>query len=370
MGRVLLIGNYGPSILDFYGALIQRLGDLGHDVHCSTPEGGVDLQTALAERGAAFHQVALTRAGMNPLADRAYGKRLERLMRDIAPDLVLTYTAKPNIWGAFAAHRAGVRSIAMVNGLGYAFMSGGGLKQRLARIAAQRLYARATRLNQRVIFLNPDDRDLFLSTGMVSDPGKLRMIQGNGVDMAHYVRAPLPDTPVFLMISRLVGDKGVREYGQASVAIKTRHKEAEFLLVGDFDANPDCISRDELEGWISGGLTHLGQLDDIRPAMARASVYCLPSYREGLPRSSLEAMAMGRMLITTDAPGCRETVAPGETGLMIPPRNTDALIAAMEQAIADPGLRSRMGESGYKRASALYDVHKVNETLIAHLELE
>lgn len=370
MCRILLIGNYGPSILDFYGALIQRLGDLGHEVHCTTPEGGAELQAALAERGAAFHRVALSRAGMNPLADRAYGVRLERLIRHVAPDLVLTYTSKPNIWGAFAARRAGVRAIAMVNGLGYAFMSGGGLKQRLARIAAQRLYARATRHMHRVIFLNPDDRDLFLRTGMLADPTKARMIPGNGVDMAHYGRAPLPEAPVFLMISRLVGDKGVREYGQAAVAVKARHPQAEFLLAGDFDANPDCIARAELEAWVAGGLTHLGQLADIRPAMARASVYCLPSYREGLPRSSLEAMAMGRMLITTDAPGCRETVVPGETGLMVPPRDAPALETAMERAIADPALRARMGAAAYARASALYDVHKVNETLIAHLELE
>ncbi|MEL6477348.1 MAG: glycosyltransferase family 4 protein [Pseudomonadota bacterium] len=369
MARILLIGNYGPSILLFYGDLIRRLVALGHRVDCSAPEGGAALAAELAAAGAAFHQVPLARAGINPLADRAYGQRLERLIRETAPDLVLTYTAKPNIWGAFAARRAGVPSIAMVNGLGYAFMSGGGVKQRIARQAATWLYARATRLNRRVIFLNPDDRDLFFASGMLADPGKVRMLNGNGVDMAHYARAPLPEAPVFLMISRLVGDKGVREYGAASVAVKARHPQARFLLVGYMDANPDCVAEAELEGWIAGGVEFLGRLDDIRPAMEEASVYCLPSYREGLPRSSLEAMAMGRPLITTDAPGCRETVVAGETGLMIPPRDPVALEAAMERMIFTPALRTRMGEAGYKRASALYDVHKVTETLIGHLEL-
>lgn len=368
MSRILLIGNYGRSILLFYGDLISKLGRLGHEVICSTPEGGAELEARIAAHGASFRQVALARAGINPLADLAYGKRLEALIAGTQPDLVLTYTAKPNIWGARAAARLGVRSIAMVNGLGYAFMSGGGLKQRIARLAVTRAYARSTRLNHRVIFLNPDDRDLFLSAGMVTED-KVRMLNGNGVDMAHYARAPLPDAPVFLMISRLVGDKGVREYGRAAVEVKARHPEARFLLVGFFDANPDCIAESELEAWKQGGVEFLGRLDDVRPAIAEASVYCLPSYREGLPRSTIEAMAMGRPVITTDAPGCRETVIHGETGLMVPPRDTASLAAAMERMIAEPALRTAMGAASFSRAAALYDVHKVTETLIGHLEL-
>ena len=370
MSRILLIGNYGPSILPFYGTLIRRLSDLGHEVHCTAPESAAGLEAALAAHGARFHLVAMNRAGINPLADRAYGRRLEALIARLRPDLLLTYTAKPNIWGAFAGARSATRSIAMVNGLGYAFMSGGGLKQRLARWAAGALYARATRRNHRVIFLNPDDRDLFLASGMLADPAKVRMIEGNGVDMAHYARAPLPAAPVFLMISRLVGDKGVREFGEAAVEVKARHPQARFLLVGYMDANPDCIARSELDSWIAGGVEFLGRLDDIRPAMTKASVYCLPSYREGLPRSSLEAMAMGRPLITTDAPGCRETVVDGQTGIMVPPRDATALATAMERMIADPALRARMAEASYTRASERYDVHKVTETLIGHLELE
>ncbi|MEM0943197.1 MAG: glycosyltransferase family 4 protein [Pseudomonadota bacterium] len=369
MGRILLVGNYGPSITLFYGDLIRRLGELGHQVLCSAPETDPKVAASLSALGASYHPVALARAGINPLADRAYGRRLTELIRTERPDLLLTYTAKPNIWGGFAAARTGTRAIAMVNGLGYAFMAGGGAKQWLARQAATWLYARANRHHHRVIFLNPDDRALFLARGMVRDPGKIRMLNGNGVDRAHYARAPLPDAPVFLMISRLVGDKGVREYGEAAVAVKARHPEARFLLVGFFDANPSAVTQAELDRWIAGGLEFLGRQDDIRPAMREASVYCLPSYREGLPRSTLEAMAMGRGVITTDAPGCRETIVSGESGLMVPARDVAALAAAMERLIAEPALRAQFGEAAYLRASELYDVHKVTETLIGHLEL-
>lgn len=369
MSRLLLIGNYGPSILLFYGDLIDRLVAAGHEVICSTPEGGPEIEAPMTARGARFRQVALDRAGVNPLADRAYGARLHALIRAEQPDLVLTYTAKPNIWGAFAARKARVRSIAMVNGLGFAFMSGGGWKQWVARQAATWLYARATRHNHRVIFLNPDDRDLFLRSGL-AHPDQVRMINGNGVDMVHYAQTPLPAAPVFLMISRLVGDKGVREYAGAAMQVKARHPAARFLLVGFRDANPDSVAEAEVAGWIAGGVEFLGRLDDIRPAMAEASVYCLPSYREGLPRSTLEAMAMGRAVITTNAPGCRETVVDGETGLMVPPRDTQAVAEAMERLIADPKLCARMGAAGHRRAKALYDVAEVTRTLIGHLELE
>jgi glycosyltransferase involved in cell wall biosynthesis len=167
------------------------------------------------------------------------------------------------------------------------------------------------------------------------------------------------------MIARLLGDKGVREYGEAARQLKARHPEAAFRLVGYFDQSPDAIGTEELAEMERGGVDFLGKLDDVRPAIAGASVYVLPSYREGTPRSVLEAMAMGRAIVTTDAPGCRQTVRNGENGFLAAPRDASSLEAAMERLIAAPELIPPMGAASRKMAEEIFDVHQVNNEIIA-----
>ena len=173
------------------------------------------------------------------------------------------------------------------------------------------------------------------------------------------------------MIARLLGDKGVREYAKAASQIRTQYPNTEFGLVGWLDENPDAISKTELDDWVAdGSITYHGRLDDVRPTIAESSVYVLPSYREGTPRTVLEAMAMGRPIITTDAPGCRETVIDGENGFLVEVKSVDALVKAMQRFVDEPELANRMGKRSREIAEEKYDVHKVNAVMLREMGIE
>lgn len=366
--NVLLLASYAPSLVNFRGPLIAEMVRRGWRVTAAAPDFDPATRARVAALGAHPVEVPMARTGMNPLADLAYRKSLIALFRRVKPDVLLAYTIKPVIWGLLAARAAGVsRSVALITGLGYAFTdgTGGGLKRMLAGIMAASLYRLALVRADRVLFQNPDDRDLFLERGLLRDRGQISVVDGSGVDLDHYRPAPLPDAPIFLMIGRLLGAKGVREYSEAVARLRVRHPGARFQLVGWRDEGPDALTDEELQGFITGGVEFLGRLDDVRPAIAGARIYVLPSYREGMPRSVLEAMAMGRPVITTDAPGCRETVVDGVNGLRVPPRDAGALEAAMERLIQYPHLAAEMGLASLERVRARYDVHRVNAQILS-----
>ncbi|WP_348521435.1 glycosyltransferase family 4 protein [Brevundimonas sp. A19_0] len=366
--HVLVLASFAPSLTGFRGPLIAEMVRRGWRVTAAAPDFDAASRAAVTALGARPVEVPMARTGMNPLADLAYRRTLISLLRREQPDVLLAYTIKPVIWGLLAARAVGVpRSVALITGLGYAFTdgTGGGLKRTIAGVMASTLYRLALRHADRVLFQNPDDRDLFMTQGLLRDRGQIAVVDGSGVDLDHYSPAPLPEAPVFLMIGRLLGAKGVREYAAASMALKARHPGARFQLVGWRDPGPDTVTEAELQGWIDGGIEYLGRLEDVRPAIADARVYVLPSYREGTPRSVLEAMAMGRPIITTDAPGCRETVVSGENGLLVPPRDAAALEAAMEQLLTNPAQTAAMGRASLECVRARYDVHRVNDQILS-----
>jgi len=341
----------------------------GHDVHVTAPSIPDGLRGALAGLGAKIHQVPLSRSGLNPVADYRYYRALRKIIRSSGANLVIGYTIKPCIWGSIAARAEKVVSASLITGLGYSFINGGGTLQKLIAATSRRLYRFATSANRVVIFQNPDDQDDFIAAGALSDPSNARLVSGSGVDMAHYGATQLPEGANFLMIARLLGNKGVREYAEAATALIAEGIDARFRLAGFFDEGPDGIDPIELEKWIAAGLDYLGPLDDVRPAIADASVYVLPSYREGTPRTVLEAMAMGRAVITSDAPGCRETVLPGKTGLLVEPRNREDLARKMLLIANDGRLRIAMGEAGLSYCRERYAVDHVNTAMLDHLGL-
>lgn len=371
----LLIAGFPDSLLHFRGPLLDALLACGLTVHVAAPDlpTGSTLRQQLEARGLKVHDIPLRRTGMSPFADLATFLQLLRLMRRIKPDQVLGYTIKPVIYGSLAAWLAGVpRRFALITGLGYVFMGqDDGGSRGLLRSLVQRLYALALQRTHKVFFQNPDDQALFRSLQILQPTASSFVVNGSGVDVAQYAQAPLPTVPRFLLIARLLGDKGVREYVEAARRVRACHPEVVFSLVGWIDENPDAIRRVELDAWVAEGVvTYAGRLADVRPAIADCSVYVLPSYREGTPRTVLEAMAMGRAIITTDAPGCRETVVDGDNGFLVPVKAVDELVSAMLCLIEQPELVARMGLRSRQIVEEKYDVHRVNQVMLKEMGIQ
>lgn len=368
----LLIASFPESILTFRGALIDALLARGITVHVAAPGLGADspVRTALEAKGAVAHEIPLKRTGTNPGADLILLWRLSWLMRRIRPAVVLGYTIKPAIYGSLAAWMVGVpHRFTLVTGLGYAFT---GDRKGVLTNLIQWLYGFALGKVHKVFFQNPDDQMLFRERGILSAGVPSIVMNGSGVDVDAFSVVSLPKTSLcFLMIGRLLGDKGVREYARAAQCVRELHPETRFQLVGWIDENPDAIAQHELDAWVAEGcIEFLGRLDDVRPVIADCSVYVLPSYREGTPRTVLEAMAMGRPVITTDAPGCRETVVDGDNGFLVPPKSVDALVAAILCFVEDATLAPRMGARSRRIAEEKYDVHKVNDIMLREMGID
>ena len=374
MARVLILASFAPSLRNFRGAFIETLRKKSFEVHVAAPDLLSDehVRTWLKDRGVICHDAPLTRSGLNPLSDIATLLRLVGLMKRIRPDVFLGYTIKPVIWGLIAARIAKVpKRVALITGLGYAFTGNAVGIRGVVRRVARGLYRSALKRATLVFFQNPDDRDEFMGLGLLRSDIPVHVVAGSGVDTSHFSVEPFPSEPIrFLLIARLLGDKGIREYVEAARKVRVARTDAEFHLVGGTDPSPDGISEGEVSRWHeSGDIIWHGQLSDVRSAIAQTHVYVLPSYREGTPRTVLEAMSMERPIITTDAPGCRETVIPNVNGMLVPVKNSQALADAMLQFMEHPDLITRMGIESRKMAEQKYDVHKVNAAMIEAMEL-
>jgi glycosyltransferase involved in cell wall biosynthesis len=372
--KFLILSNLPASLTIFRKELIVGLIDSGFRVHVAAPGllSNKEVVDELSQIGVAVHDIPMKRTGINPAQDLYMLFVLWKLVRKIQPSCVLSYTIKPVIYGTLASWLARVpKRYALITGLGYAFTGEARGKRELIQRMVRGLYRQALKRADLVFFQNPDDEALFRKLGLVGLGMPTRVVNGSGIDTSRFDKAPLPKGPPdFLLIARLLGDKGIREYVEAAAKVREQHPEANFKLVGDIDANPDSISRQELEGWVAAGhIDYLGRLDDVRPAIADASVYVLPSYREGTPRTVLEAMAMGRPIITTDAPGCRETVVDGENGFLVPVKAVAPLVDAMQRFIDQPELVFKMGHRSREIAEDKYDVHKVIAVMLTTMGL-
>lgn len=375
----VVVASYPDSLINFRGPLIKALMDAGHTVHAAAPGLAPDAQHAVALRamGVKVHDIPLQRTGTNPISDLKTLLALFSLMRKLKPSAVLGYTIKPVIYGTLAAALAGVtRRFALVTGLGYAFQqmsSPDPYPRTVIRLLVRRLYTLSLKKAHVVFFQNPDDQVLFFQQGIVSAATRSVVVNGSGVDIKQYAPSAIPVGKIgprtaFLLIARLLCDKGVREYVEAARHIKALYPGVVFRLVGWIDENPDSIQQQELDAWIfEGVIEFLGKLSDVRPAIADCAVYVLPSYREGTPRTVLEAMSMGRPIITTDAPGCRETVVDGDNGFLVPVKAVGELVTAMEKFIVSPELVERMGKRSRAIAESKYDVNSVNAVMLREM---
>ena len=360
---ILLSANSAWNVVNFRAGLIRGLKQAGYDVAVAAPADGHQDRLNLEE--VRYFPLPMNRSGMNPFADFVLFARYARLMREVRPSVYLGFTIKPNIYGSLAARLLGIPVINNVSGLGTMFL-GQSWRSRLAKA----LYRMAFDRSATVFFQNPEDEKTFLDAGTVRKD-QSQLLPGSGIDLDHYKPMPLPEgPPLFLFIGRLIRDKGVREFVDAARLVRGRIPDARFQMLGDRDpGNRTSVSAVEIEGWRSEGIVELsGEVEDVRPSIARARAVVLPSYREGLPRVLLEASAMGRPLIATDVPGCRTIVSDGDNGLLCAVRDAQALADMMiKLALLAPDQLRAMGQTARKTVERDYDQRRVVAAYLAAL---
>lgn len=366
--KFILVSPKNRTVYNFRGDLIKMIVACGYEVVVTGPNR-IDMDKIEA-LGARFIEVPMNKNGVNPIADIQYQNALEAIFRQEKPDVVLGYTSKPVIYGSIAAKKAKVPHIAaMVTGAGYAFTAKTA-KAKVIRAIMSMLYKRAFRCADVAIFQNTDDRDQFVREKLVKAE-KCQIVNGSGVNMEKFSVVPYPEKITFFMLSRVMYSKGIREYLQACEIVKEKYPQVRCMLLGACEGIQDSLSEEQLRPYIDRGIIeHFGETDRVADYYGQCSVYVLPSYREGTPRTVLEAMAMGRAIITTDAPGCRGTVIDGETGFLVPIQDGKALAEKMMQFIENPELIAAMGQKSHEYCSEKFDVKKVNEVMCNYLRIE
>ncbi len=359
---LLMVVNDAAFFLSHREPVAKAARDSGFIVVVATAAG--PAVHAVVDAGYEHREIRLTRSGRNPFAEALSVVSLIRLFRSVRPDIVHLVTIKPVLYGGIAARMAGVPSVvSAISGLGTVFGSVGDSRMSVAQFAAKLLYRLSLgHRNQRVIFQNSNDRNVLTMLTRLR-PDKAIMIPGSGVDLSEYKMADEAETdvPVVVMAARLLRDKGVYEFTEAARILKQDDVRVRFLLVGDPDrTNPSSVNESQLEVWREEGIVEiLGFRSDITSIFAMSHIVVLPSYGEGLPKVLVEAAACGRAVVTTDIPGCREAIAPDQSGLLVPPRDARALADAIKHLIENEDLRREMGRAGRALAEQRFSIEEV-----------
>lgn len=376
--KIAILGNQARAMSNFWSTLIRRAASAGHEVLCllPTPQAGDDpaWERDIIAIGGRILYYPLDRKGLNPLRDFSTLLRLRKIFAAERPDVLFAFTIKPVIYGAFAAFLAGRPARrnrhVMITGLGYMFEADTPVKRGLLQVA-RLLYRLAFACVGSVYFQNQDDRTLFEKLSITPRNTVIRLTKGTGVALERFATAPEPEgPPQFLFVGRLLEAKGLRELAQAARLVRRKHPEARICLLGPEEQGLGAIPMSEVLSWQEEGIIeYLGATRDVRPYLAAASVIVLPSWREGTPTALLEAMAVGRALIATDVPGCREVLRDGENGILVPKGDVPALATAMEQLILDPSMRRRMGAAGRAMAELEFSADRVADGLMSDMGL-
>lgn len=358
--RIAIIISDSRHLFGLRKELVESWVSGGHEVIAIGDGNEVEFGEKCRKSGFSYRHVTLSRNGINPLTDYRTLKELTALLKEIQPDRVFCTFAKAVSYGCWAAGRADIKHIyALISGLGSVFR-GNGLKERCVRIVMERLYKNAFRYCDTVVFQNNDDVEELVRRGLLPRE-KAYVVNGSGVDLKRFTRESLPEDNIFLFVGRLLKEKGIREYVEAARQVKANYPSARFIAVGDIDSNPSSLSKEQVEEYSNEGFIEFyGFQADVRPFIKQARFFVLPSYHEGTPRCVLEAMAMGRPIITTDAPGCRETVGDGDNGFLVPVGDSSSLAEKMEYLIKTPQAAIRMGKRSYEIAVSKYDVNIIN----------
>jgi len=373
--HILIVSSELFSLINFRSSLIKHLVKKGHKVTALYPKEKNDIENLtqeLRDIGVIFKSYYLSRVGLNPIKDYLSYRSICYIIKEYMPDIIIAYTAKPVIYVGMAIRNfPKIHFFPLITGLGYGFIEGDEIKRKLIKKLMIFLYKLGLKKAFSIIFQNFDDRKLFYDLKIISKNTLTHIINGSGVDLKLFPYSPLPKKPIFLMLARLLIDKGVREYAEAARIVKAKFPNVIFQLAGRLDSNPSSINSKELEYWIKEGyINFLGEISSIQEIVAQCKFYVLPSYREGTPRSVLEALATGRPIITTDTPGCRETVSHGKNGLLIPPKNYLLLANAMIELLNKPDHKIQdMAEESHIMAKDKFDVEKVNKDILNILNI-
>lgn len=361
--KILFIGNTAWSMFNFRRGLFRELVGLGYQLFVVAPYDKTYFEK-LEDIGCSCLSVNLSAKGTNPIKDFLFYRSLVKILRKICPDFCFFYTIKPNIYGSLAATRLKIPCIAITTGLGYTF-----LNDNLVSKIAQILYRVALKKVEQVWFLNVDDRQNFIDAQLV-EREKTVILKGEGVDVMEFELKPFPQTVSFLLMARMLRDKGVCEFVEAAQKLKKKYPNVVFNLLGFLGVeNPSAISASQMNEWCAtGAISYLGATADVKPYIQNSTCIVLPTYREGIPFSLLEGAVMGRPLIATDVTGCKDVVEDGVNGFLCLPKNVDSLLDAMEKIILmSPERRVEMGQQGRQKVEQEFNVSLVIDQYLSVL---
>ncbi|NCD19887.1 MAG: glycosyltransferase family 1 protein [Actinobacteria bacterium] len=363
--KIAVVGAHSAALRSNRMEMMLEFVRGGHTVLAVGPDSGTESDTFPDLTDIRYHGVPLDRTGHNPLADILTFASLMRLFCSERPEKVFAFSAKPIAYASIAARICGIRDVyIMIAGLGSVLRGDTGYRNGVVRAILKWQYRIAARCSKVIFVQNPDDRAEVARLRIARGP-RVVLVNGSGVNIHHYQPTPLPASPAVLFIGRLIRDKGIAEYLAACRELKCHNPTMRCLLVGPFDSNPSALTPRELDPFIDEGvIEYFGEQRDVRPFIAQCNVYVLPSYHEGTPKTVLEAMAMGRPIVTTDAPGCRETVADGVNGCLVPPGDVAGLVDAIGSLIANPDHLRVMGRQSRALVEAKYDVRLVNQSIM------
>lgn len=363
--RILVLSSHTPSLFWFRMDMMKVLQDTGAEVTAVGNEPVGKWNDKFSSYGIKYLSIPVSRNGLNVFGDIKTFQALKNIIRLERPDKIFTYQAKTIVYGIFASHfvNTSILNYPLVAGLGSIFR-GTSFRTNIVRSILSLQYKLAFKYSTKVIFQNSDDKKELLRRGLLKE-SQTEMINGSGVSLEKFIVQPLPDKKAILFIGRLIRDKGVGEYLELAKRIKKYYPEVRCLLVGPYDSNPSAIKPDDLQPLIDANIIeYFGEQSDVRPYINDCTVYVLPSYHEGTPKTVLEAMATGRPIVTTDAPGCRETVIDGVNGFLVPVQNIDELEKAVIKILNDTEVAKLFGRNSRKIAEDKYDVNKVNASIL------
>ena len=368
MKKICIVATNGTSLVNFRGSFISELVSKNYDVECVSIEPYEEIGEKIEQLGARYTQVAGDRVGIGVFSGLRMIYEYKKMFNEKKPDVCFLYMSKPIAFGGIAASMCKIKHInILINGLENAYYRTG-IKDFVVRCVMSTAYKFVSKRSDNVFFQNHDDMEYF-KTHHILTKDNACVVGGSGVDMEYFKKSELPKQPVVLMVARLLWSKGIREFLAAVSLVKKKHPDTKVLLVGGLDYNDEALKEEELNRYIaSTDIEYCGYAHDVRPFLDRCSIFVLPSYHEGLPRCVIEAMSVGRPIVTTDVPGCRETVIEGENGFLVPAKDYVLLSESILRLVEDKELREKMASASYELCKKKFEVNLVNSEMLTNIE--